>query len=71
MGDHTPETPQPLAWLTPARRARLYAVLVALAPVLVVYGVVTDVQADLWLTVLQAALIGGVGAVAYAHTPKG
>ncbi|BDD81500.1 hypothetical protein TPB0596_12630 [Tsukamurella pulmonis] len=72
MGDHNApdETPQPLAWLTPARRARLYAVLVALAPLAVVYGLVSQDQADLWLIVLQAALIGGGGALALAHTPR-
>lgn len=72
MTHRTPDqTPQPLAWLTPARRRWLYAVLVALAPVLVIRGLVSRDEADLWLTVAEAALVVGGGLVAISHVPRG
>lgn len=69
MGEHTaPEqTPQPLAWLTPARRRWLYAILVALAPLAVAYGIVEQDQAALWLAVASTVLLGGT---AIAHVPR-
>lgn len=66
-----PATPQPLAWLTPARRRVIYGVLAALAPLAVIYGFATQQQADLWLIVAQAALLGGGGVLALTHTPRG
>ncbi|TWS25339.1 hypothetical protein FK268_09095 [Tsukamurella sputi] len=71
MAEHrAPETPQPLAWLTPARRRWLYGVLVLLAPILVLRGFVSREEADLWVDLLGAALVGGSGLVAIAHVPK-
>ncbi|MET9329461.1 hypothetical protein [Tsukamurella sp. NPDC003166] len=72
MGDHSApdRTPQPLAWLTPVRRRRAYAVIVALGAVLVLRGILSREEADAWLSVAEAALLGGTGVLALAHTPK-
>lgn len=56
-----------LVILTPARRKWLYGVLIAAVPLLIVYGVIEDAQAPLWI-----ALVGAVlgNATAAAHTPR-
>lgn len=45
-----------LAWLTPARRQRLYVILTATVPILVVYGVVDGQSAALWVALAGAVL---------------
>lgn len=52
--------------LTAHRRKWLYGVLIAAVPLLIVYGVIEDAQAPLWI-----ALVGAVlgNATAAAHTP--
>lgn len=57
--------------MTPAVRQRVYAVLTALVPLAVIYGVVSDTEASLWLAVAAALLGGGGTALAAAHTPGG
>jgi hypothetical protein len=52
--------------LTPAVRRRLYLTAAALAPVAVLYGLLTENEAALWLNVLFTALFG----VAAANTPQ-
>jgi hypothetical protein len=49
-------------------RAYLYRVLVAAAPLLVLYGVATDSEVALWLAVGGAVLGNGVAAY---NTPRG
>lgn len=64
-----PTTPDPhpiVPWLTPARRAWLYRVVVAAAPLAVLYGVATETEAALWVG-LALTLIGT--GTAAAHTP--
>lgn len=55
--------------LTPAVRQWIYAVLTALVPVGVIYGVITDSQASVWLAVVVAVLGGSGNALAAANTP--
>lgn len=55
------------AWLTPARRQKLYVTLTALAPLLVVYGVVDDQTVALWLA--AAATVMGTTTAAL-HTNR-
>ncbi|QFG13457.1 holin [Gordonia phage Powerball] len=50
---------------TPAQRQWLYAVITALVPILVVYGIVDDNSVTLWLALAAAVL--GTG-TAFAHT---
>lgn len=55
---------------SPAVRAWIYGVLVALAAVGIGYGVITAEQGNLWLA-LAAAVLGLSNALALANTPKG
>lgn len=48
--------PVPGRWLTPARRRYLYLIMLALVPLLVGYGVVTETEAASWLGVAGAVL---------------
>lgn len=57
--------------LNPVVRQRIYAVLTALVPIGVVYGVVSDTEASLWLAVVAALLGGGGTALAAANTRGG
>lgn len=50
-------------------RAWMYRVGMAVVPLLVVYGLLDDSTAGLWLGVLGAALGFGLPAVAAANTP--
>lgn len=69
MGEHSAdETTDRFAWLTPTRRQRLYVVLTALVPILVVYGVVDSQTAALWVA-LGAAVLGT--STAALHTNRG
>ena len=64
------ETPTPIPWLTPERRAYLYYVAIAVLGVLTAYDVVNDGQVSVWTTVIGAVLgISGLG-VASAHVPR-
>lgn len=63
------DAPHPVfPWLTAPRRAWLYRVVVAVAPLAVLYGVLDDQAAALWLGV--AATVLGTGTAAL-HTPTG
>ena len=55
-----------LDWLTPQLRRYLYGIVTALVPLLVVYGVLDEQAAPLWLAL--AAQVTAT-ATAYAHTP--
>lgn len=58
--------------LTPAVRQKIYAILTALVPLGVIYGVISDSEASLWLAVAVALLGGGGTALAAANThPEG
>lgn len=62
----TDAAPHPVfPWLTEARRAWLYRVLVALGALLVLYGVATATEVAVWLG-LAVALSNATPA---AHTP--
>ena len=61
-------TPRILDWLTPGVRRWAYAVITALVPLLVVYGVLEAETAPLWAAL--AASVLGTG-TALAHTPTG
>ena len=70
--DNTPQNNQtPNRWI-PSREARLwlYGVAVAVAAVLVGYGVVTIEQGGLWLALI-GALLGVGNAVAARNVPRG
>jgi len=62
----TPDAHPLLPWLTPERRAWLYRVVGAAMPLLVLYGVVADQEAAVWLALAAAALSSGTAAL---HTP--
>lgn len=53
-------------WLTQARRAWLYRVVTALAPLTVLYGVVSGEEAAVWVGAIAAILGSGTAAL---HTP--
>lgn len=55
---------------TPAQRQWLYAVITALVPILVVYGIVDDNTVTLWLA-LAAAVLGTGTAFANTHPGLG
>lgn len=57
---------QRLDWLTPQVRRYIYAVTTAVVPLLVVYGVLDEHTAPLWLAL--AAQVTAT-ATAYVHTP--
>lgn len=70
---HKPETEpeaivQRLSWLTPNVRRWAYAIITALMPLLVAYGVLEDTTAPLWVA-LAASILGTT--TAYMHTPTG
>ncbi len=46
--------------MTESTRAYIYRVLLALQPIVVAYGVVSDTQAVLWLSVASAVLGTGL-----------
>lgn len=61
-----PATPRVVSWLTPTVRRWAYAVITALVPLLVVYGVLEAETGPLWLA-LGASVLGT--GTALAHTP--
>lgn len=61
-------TPRIINWLTPGVRRWAYGILTALVPLLVVYGVLDDQSAPLWVA-LGASVLGT--STALAHTPQG
>lgn len=63
MGKHSTER---VSWLTPQVRGWLYGVLTALVPLLIIYGVLDEQTAPLWLA-LGASILGT--STALAHTP--
>lgn len=63
MGKHSKER---ISWLTPAVRGWLYGIITALVPLLIIYGVLDEQAAPLWLA-LAASILGT--STALAHTP--
>lgn len=53
-------------WLTPAVRGWLYTVLTAAIPLLIVYGIIEDTHAPLWVALAGAVLGTSTAAL---HTP--
>jgi hypothetical protein len=49
--------------MTEATRAYVYRVLLALQPVVVAYGLVSDTEAVLWLSVVSAVLGTGLASL--------
>jgi hypothetical protein len=49
-------------------RAYIYRIGTALLPLLILYGVVSEAEAALWVGVLAAVLAVGEGALAAKHT---
>lgn len=64
MGRHSKER---FNWLTPQARTWLYRVITALVPLLIIYGVLDEQTAPLWIA-LAASILGT--STALAHTPK-
>ena len=64
MGRHSKER---FNWLTPQVRGWLYGVITALVPLLIIYGVLDEQTAPLWIA-LGASILGT--STALAHTPK-
>lgn len=64
MGKHSTEH---LSWLTPQVRTWLYRVITALVPLLIIYGVLDEQTAPLWIA-LAASILGT--STALAHTPR-
>jgi hypothetical protein len=70
MADHRMDQ-TPNRWIPdPAVRKWLYGVVVALIPVLVVFGVLSPEQTQVWLNLTAAVLGLGTTALATANTPK-
>ncbi|WP_040765610.1 phage holin [Varibaculum cambriense] len=63
MGKHSKER---FSWLTPAVRGWIYGIITALVPLLIIYGVLDEQTAPLWLA-LAASILGT--STALAHTP--
>ena len=64
MGRHSQER---FNWLTPQVRTWIYRVIIALVPLLIIYGVLDEQTAPLWIA-LAASILGT--STALAHTPK-
>lgn len=63
MGKHSKER---VSWLTPQVRGWIYGIITALVPLLIIYGVLDEQTAPLWLA-LAASILGT--STALAHTP--
>lgn len=63
MGKHSTER---VSWLTPQVRGWIYGLITALVPLLIIYGVLDEQTAPLWLA-LAASILGT--STALAHTP--
>lgn len=61
-------TPRYAHWLTPTVRRWAYGIITALVPLLVVYGLVEESTAPLWLA-LASSVLGTTTAL--LHTPAG
>lgn len=57
-----------MRWLTPTVRRWAYGIITALVPLLVVYGLVEESTAPLWLA-LASSVLGTTTAL--LHTPAG
>ncbi|WP_336819866.1 phage holin [Gordonia sp. MMO-8] len=57
--------------MTPEVRRWLYGVALAVVAIAVAYGIITQDQAALWVTLVAAILSGGGNALARANTPGG
>lgn len=64
--DVTPEPATLVDWLPPARRAHLYRIISAAAPLAAIYGALTEQALPLWIALAGAVLGTGTAAV---HTP--
>ena len=60
---------QVLDFLTPSRRKRIYTIAVALMPLLVLYGVLSDNEATLYVGLIAAVLGVATNGLAAANTP--
>lgn len=61
-------TPRYAQWLTPTVRRWVYGIVTALVPLLVVYGLVEEATAPLWIA-LASSVLGTTTAL--LHTPTG
>lgn len=57
--------------LTPEKRKAIYAALVAIGAILVVYGLAAPEQVDAWLQVVNALLLVFGAGLAAKNTPTG
>ncbi|MDL9938673.1 hypothetical protein QSJ18_18155 [Gordonia sp. ABSL1-1] len=57
--------------LTPERRLRIYQVLATVVPLLAAYGVISDQEVALWISLAGVLLGAGGNALAARHTPTG
>lgn len=68
MADHVAETPN--RWIpSPEIRKYIYRVLVALGPVALLYGLLTDAEIAVWFGVAETILGSPIGALALVNTP--
>ena len=68
MADHVAVTPN--RWIpTPEIRKYIYRVLVAVGPVALLYGLVTDAELIVWLGLAETILATPVGLLAAANVP--
>ena len=65
-----PEQPLKLTDVPENVRAYIYRVLAAVVPLLILYGVLSQTEAALWMGVAAAVLSLGEGALASANTPR-
>jgi hypothetical protein len=71
MGDHVAADRTPNRWIPdPAVRRWLYGVVVAMIPVLVLFGLISPESVQLWLNLAAAVLGLGTTALATVNTPK-
>lgn len=69
MADHVAVTPN--RWIpSPAVRRYIYRVLVAVGPVALAYGLLTDAEIIVWLGLAETILASPVGALALANVPR-
>lgn len=68
MADHVAVTPN--RWIpSPEVRKYIYRVLIALGPVALLYGLVTDAELVVWFGLAETVLGSPIGALALANTP--
>jgi len=58
-----------MSYLTPARRRRVYGIALAVVPLLVLYGILDEQSAPLWIALVSAVVVPGL-AVAHVNDDR-